>query len=438
MIYPTRLAVLSAAFGAPVAVLVALMWPGHTPVALIWPLAVLGLTVLDALTAVLASGLKTQVTTPREAEVGQEVMLSVRVQFARAAPAQVQVALGLSPLLETGGGGEPAVMPITRGNGTVTIPCRALRRGMARIDRLWLRWQGRLGLAWVQRTRRLDTAVPVQPDTLRVADRGAHLLRRNALAGLISQPVRGASGDFEALTEFQPGMDRRAIDWKRSARHTKLLAREYETEQNAQIVFAIDCGRQMCEPVAGLPRIDRIVTAALINGWMALKLGDRVALHAFDSRPRIASGLVSGPRAYRELRDLAALIDYSTEETNHTLGLASLSSRLTRRSLIILFTEVSDVVSAEMMLRGAARLVERHLLLVVVLRDEELETLRDRRPEEADDVTRAVTAAGLLRERLVVLTRLRHMGAHVIEANHAHVGETLAAAYVDLKRRSLL
>ena len=76
--------------------------------------------------------------------------------------------------------------------------------------------------------------------------------------------------------------------------------------------------------------------------------------------------------------------------------------------------------------------------MVVVLRDEELEAIVERAPADADDVTRAVTAAGLLRDRQVVLTRLRHLGVHVVEAEHDRVGERLVAAYVDLKRRNLL
>ena len=56
----------------------------------------------------------------------------------------------------------------------------------------------------------------------------------------------------------------------------------------------------------------------------------------------------------------------------------------------------------------------------------------------AEDVSRAVTAAGLLRERRLVLTRLRHLGVHVIEAPAAETGPALVNAYLDFKRRSLL
>ena len=78
------------------------------------------------------------------------------------------------------------------------------------------------------------------------------------------------------------------------------------------------------------------------------------------------------------------------------------------------------------------------VVLVVVLRDEELETIADAMPERPADVTRAVTAAALIRDRRLVLTRLQHLGVHVIESEYDRVGERLVAGYIDLKRRNLL
>ena len=56
--------------------------------------------------------------------------------------------------------------------------------------------------------------------------------------GMIAQLARGEGSDFDTLVDFRTGMDRRAIDWKQSARHMKLLAKQYRTERNNQIVFA--------------------------------------------------------------------------------------------------------------------------------------------------------------------------------------------------------
>ena len=90
------------------------------------------------------------------------------------------------------------------------------------------------------------------------------------------------------------------------------------------------------------------------------------------------------------------------------------------------------------MLRAIRTLVQTHLVVVVVLRDEELEVIAAAEPEKADDVTRAVTAAALLKDRRVVITCLQHLGVHVVESEYDKVSERLVQSYLDLKKRDLL
>ena len=436
MIYPTRLAVLAAAAGAPVALLIGVLIPGRWYAGLAWPLAVLLAAAVDAATGM--RRVRVTVDTRATAAVGETIDATVTVILeGRDPPRSAEVAVLVNPLFATADDARARVA-LHGGKGAALLALTALRRGTGRIERIWVRWPGRLGLVWQQHSVAADTRVAILPDIRLLKDSGAEIFRRYAMEGLLTQVDRGDGTDFDALVEFRSGMDRRAIDWKQSARHSKLHAKEYRTERNNQIVFAVDTGRQMSEPVAGLPRVDRAVSAMLLTAWVALKLGDRVALHAFDSRPRIASGLVSGMPAFANLQRLAAEIDYSGEETNYTFALTSLATRLTRRSMIVLFTEFTDLTSADFLVRAALRIVRTHLLLVVVLRDEEVERIADRAPASADDVTRAITATALLRDRKLVLARLGHLGVHVIEAEHDRVGERLVAGYVALKRRNLL
>ena len=438
MIYPTRLAVLAAAAGAPVALLVAMRMADRWYVALAWPVAVFAATLIDAILALSARDIVAVLTLPATASVGEDVEAIVSVTAtARGAPGRAEVAVSGDDLVAIADDGR-ATVALSGGRGAVALPVETLRRGTARFAALWVRWRGPLGLIWQGKRIASDASLAILPDIRPVHEKGARIFQRHALQGLMVQLDRGDGTDFDALVEYRSGMDRRAIDWKQSARHLKLHAKEYRTERNNQIVFAVDAGRQMSEPVAGVPRIDRAVAAMLLTGWVALKLGDRVALHSFDSRPRIASGLISGAGAFPELQRLAAKIDYSGDETNYTYALTTLAARLTRRSMIVLFTEFTDLTSADFMIRAAARLAEKHLLMVVVLRDEELETIVDRAPQTPDDITRAVTAAALLKDRLLALTRLRHLGAHVIESEYDKVGDRLVQGYVDLKRRNLL
>ena len=233
-------------------------------------------------------------------------------------------------------------------------------------------------------------------------------------------------------------MDKRTIDWKRSARHGKLLSKEFRTERNHPVIFAIDTGRLMCEPLMGVPRIDRAINASLLMAFVSLKLGDRVGFFAFDVRPRLFSGAVSGAKAFPLLQRLAARLDYSAEEPNYTLALTQLGAALERRALVVIFTDFADTTSAELMLENVGRLMKRHLVLFVVFRDEELEAIARGEPTDAEAVARAVTAETLLRERDLVIARLVHMGAHIVDAPAAAIGTALLSAYIDLKRRDLL
>src|SRR5262249_8703513 len=159
------------------------------------------------------------------------------------------------------------------------------------------------------------------------------------------------------------------IDWKHSARHLKLLSKEFRTERNHQIMLAFDTGYLMCEPLEGIPRLDHAISAGLLLAWISLRQGDLVGTYGFDAAVRQylqpMRGLASFARVQRATADLA----YRHEETNFTLGLAELSQRLKRRALLVLFTDFVDTVTAELLVESLQRVSNRHVVVFVTLRD---------------------------------------------------------------------
>jgi uncharacterized protein (DUF58 family) len=437
LIYPTRRTILAAAAVAPIALVVGLVAPDFWTGGLALLGLLLSLCAVDALSGPGVTSASVTCEGPRRAGVGETFAVTARAKFEQALPAALELALGVSGPVEAPFGlrarGE---MDAHGGAGAILL--KAERRGTAMLDCVWIRWTGPLGLIWKQRQLAVRQAILITPDIRALGDKSVQMLNREAMFGIKAQLQAGEGAEFEALADYRQGMDRRAIDWKTSARHTSLVAKEYRTERNNNIVLALDAGRAMCEPLAGVPRIDRAVSAALLTAHIALKDGDRVGLYAFDSRPRASSQPISGARAFATLQRVAAGIDYSANETNYTLGIATLASGLNRRSLIVIFTEFADTISAELMLGAIGALLKRHLVLFVVLRDEELEGFTAVEPEGPDDISRAVTAASLLRERRLVITRLRHLGVHVVEAPAAGAGPALVNAYLDIKRRAFL
>lgn len=428
-LYPTARAVLLMAAGAPVALIVGVVAPALWTIGFAWMLLVVLLLAADAMLAPGRDTVTADLVVPGSAPVGSRIEAMLRLS----ARTRVQSAIDIDDRLAAPDG----VRRDLEGDGTTPIALDALRRGTARVSALWLRWKGPFGLIWKQRRDDRDHPVLITPD-LRPVREDSQLLIQQAISGETARREIGTGSEFQSLVQWQPGMDRRAIDWKQSARHATLLAKDWQIERNNQILLAIDAGRAMAEPLGGVPRVDRAVTAALLAAYVALKLDDRVGLFAYAEQPIVSSAISLGIHSFPTLQRLAAGIDYGTRESNHTLGLTRIAQKLDRRTLIVLFTEFTDPTSAELMVRACAPLLQRHLLMFLIYRDEELESLAAAEPAEPEDVTRAVAAQALLRERAIVAARLRRMGVHIVEARHDTAGTALVEAYLGLKRQGVV
>ncbi len=437
MIYPTLRAVIIAALGAPVALAIGIAAPALWLAAPAWLLLLAAAILVDAgLAWRTGRGLSVAFTAPARMGLGVEAEGRLAVAFQRAAPPSAELAVETDARIAVAP--DRLTVPTEGRSGSLAMTLTPRRRGEAMIERAWVRWTGPLGLVWSQHSHGLRRKIVLTPDIAGVKAEAMRLFARDAMFGVKAQIDTGEGAEYHALRDYAEGMDPRSVDWKQSARHGKLISKEYRTERNHQILLALDTGRTMSEPLAGLPRIDRAINAALTLAYVSLKIGDRVGLFGFDARPRLKTGIAAGVGSFPLLEHLAASLDYGEEETNYTLGLTQLASDLERRSLIVVFTEFADPTSAELLIENTARISKRHLVLFVVFRDEALEAFAQSEPVTADDVSRAVAAATLLRERELVLTRLRRAGAQIVDAPVASVGPRLLNAYLDLKRRDLL
>jgi uncharacterized protein (DUF58 family) len=405
------------------------LWP-------FWPvyLGVFALALgADALLAPWRRGVTCSVDMPGTLFIGEqdEAVLTVTVPSPR--PVPVTVAVDLSDRL--------VPQPPLRGfagaeGGELRFRLVPNRRGRAVVERAWVRFTGPLGL--IARVVPIDLRrqAAVVPDILPVRATALRFLtEREFRAGFKIERYTGDGSEFDSLKEYVRGDDHRAIDWKTSARHKKLVARQHRAERNHQVVLAIDTGHLMSEPLGGIPKLDHAVNAALLLAYISLKAGDRVGLATFDARMGLHVEPKGGIRGFRILSQMAAQIEYSDRETNFTLGLTSLAQRLSRRSLVIVLTDFVDTISAELMLENLNRLARRHVVIFVALQDPGLAATAAGAPTDLVELNRAVVAGGLLRDREVVLRRLRRQGIHPIDAAPAQVTPRLINAYLDIKRR---
>jgi uncharacterized protein (DUF58 family) len=443
MIVPTGRTIALIAIGAPVALVLGLISPGWWIAAPLWVALIIALFVFDGLLTPAPAQAAFNLSAPASVGIGDPFTADLHLVDRRGGWRQAPAAaLSVDSRLSDTGRCDQPLLPDDEGV-VARFPITASRRGPASIGSAWVRWTGRFGLAARTGRHDLDHAIAVAPSIRAVQDDGAKLFARDAQIGQRLNARLGEGSEFESLVKFMPGLDRRAIDWKQSARHTDLLAKQFETERDNRIVLAVDGGRMMSDPMpdgegGSVSRLDRAVSAALVLGYVALKLEDRVSLFSFAGKPTVISREFSRSSDFAALRRAAGDIAYGEDETNYTLGLASIGARLKRRALIVVFTEFADATNAELMLAAAQRLVSKHLLMFVVLADSELEQLAAAVPETDEALTSATIAADLLRDRQLVLARLRRMGALVVEAPVGGISARVLDSYIRVKRRGAL
>ena len=315
---------------------------------------------------------------------------------------------------------------------------RAKRRGTWPIQQMWLGWVSRFGLLNFCPKLKLDAVINAVPNIRLVQSGQIDVTVRSTLYGVKENILKGEGSEFHQLREYVTGMDPRTIDWKQSARHRALVAKEMRAERNHHVILALDNGFLMREEIAGLPKIDHSVNAALACAWAAGLGGDLVGMYAFASQPRLFLPPEPGRSAFARLRTRTSELDYETVETNHTLAMAHLHTRLKRRSLIVVFSDFVDTTTAELLVENITVLNRAHVIVFVALRDPSLEAIAHATPSGMTDVARAVSAEQMLRERRIVMERLQRLGVFVVDALPEAVTARLISTYLTIKSREII
>ncbi|MEQ8767254.1 MAG: DUF58 domain-containing protein [Planctomycetota bacterium] len=438
MISPTARAVAIAAAGIPVSLLPALI---EDSLWIAWPLF-LSLLLLacgfDALVLLGEGRPNIDVYGKTELFIGHETLLHASIRLPRLRlRRQAECLAELHDDLRPDTIHDIALSP--EGPTECDIPIVPLRRGNLELKALWLRWPGPLGLMRrIVRTERRHE-IAVVPDVSGVRSLGLSFVgERQDSTGLRVERFAGDGSEFDALREFLPGLDSRSIDWKASARHRSLLVRQHRAERDHSILIAFDTGQLMGEHLLGQPRLDHAIRAGLTLAYVGLKTGDRVGSAAFGARLEDYVEPRRGLSQFGRIRQHSAAIAYGQSQTNFLLAMTQLGARLPRRSLVVVFTDFTDSITAEIMVERLEHLARRHLVLFVALQDPRPAEIASLEPKNLLTLDRAVLAADIVRDRETVLLRLRRNGVHCVDARPEQATANLIQRYLEIKRREMV
>ncbi len=436
-VLPTRRAAIVAA----VVALLLLAYPGAAvpvvPSVLLLAVVLVLVVVLDALVGTSPSKLVVERRHPPVVVAGREstITWTVRSEFRRS------VSVGLADQLA------PSLRAVSRrmsvrlpagGSATVSTTFRPLRRGRFEIDHVTVRLDGRLGLGTRQVSVPLLTVLRVHPP-FRSREEAELKIKRARVLELGIRSARGAGGgtEFEQLREYGPDDEFRRIDWTATARTGRPIVRTYRAERNQSVLVLLDNGRTMAGRVAGVPRVEHAMDAAMMLTHVANRLGDRCGLVAFDRKVRVTVPPARHVNQVSRVTEAMFALEPELSESDYTGAFAEVISRFRRRSLLVLLTDLVDQAVEDSLLPALPLITRTHLVVVGAVRDPQVvawatgELSVGDTPDEA--AFRRAAAVESLAARRRTVARLRGAGATVVDAAPGRLSSELADAYLLVK-----
>ena len=283
-----------------------------------------------------------------------------------------------------------------------------------------------------------DEAVKVYPsfhhlktyDLMALADRridsGSYQVRTESLAL-----------EFDQIREYAQGDEIRAINWAASARVNKLMVNQYREERSQQVYMLIDSGRVMEMPFNEMTLLDYSINASLALSRVILQKQDKPGLMTFAGRMDqfVPAARESGHQQL--LMEKLYRLKTAYQESSYEAMYVAVRRLITGRSTLLLFTNAETMHSLRRKLPLLQRLNKRHILVVILFRNNELEDLHHSPTESVADIYDKAMAGRMMLEKEEMVRSLRKAGIRAMLTRPEHLSVKAINAYLQLKKERI-
>ena len=289
---------------------------------------------------------------------------------------------------------EFCVVLTPKSRSTLRYQLKSPQRGEVILEDVYLRVRSRWGF-WQRQIREpCRSRVNVYPDMKQLSEY-ALLARTNRLSMMGLRRTRriGQDNEFERLRDYTLDDNYKHIDWRSTARRSKLTVKDFQANQSQRIVFLVDCGRMMTGEAAGVSLLDHALNAMLMMAFVALRRGDQVGLMCFSDAIHSFTPPKGGSEQMNRLLHASYNQFPEMVESRYDEAFLHMGSHVRKRALVVLITNIVDDVSANQVRRHLSAISGRHLPLAALLRDHALFDAVDSVEEQFAAMTQSIGAS---------------------------------------------
>lgn len=322
---------------------------------------------------------------------------------------------------------------------TLRYTVRPTQRGMYEFGNILVFISTFMGLVQRRIICGVKDSVKVYPSFLRLRQFELMAATDNfSMVGIKRVRRVGNNTEFEQIKDYVKGDDYRTINWKATARRSQLMVNVYDDERSQQVFSVIDKGRLMQQSFLGMTLLDYAINASLVLSYVVVNKHDKAGLVTFAGQ---FDSYIPADRQTTQMH----LIQESLYGQQTTFGESDFSvlchnvnKLVTKRSLLVLYTNFIDYGSLNRQMQYLMQLNRRHRLLVVVFEDEELEDYIRSPHHDIEGLYQHVVAEKQAYEKRLIMNTLRQNGIYGLLTKPRKLTVDVINKYLEMKSRSLI
>jgi len=316
---------------------------------------------------------------------------------------------------------------------------RPVKRGEYDFGNLNVYVSNTLGIIKRRFTYNKGAKVPVYPSFIQMRKYELKAISNN-LSDYGIKKIRKISNnrEFEQIKTYVSGDDFRTVNWKATARKSRLMVNQYQDEKAQRVYSIIDMGRSMKMPFNGMSLLDYAINASLVISNIALKKHDKAGLITFS---KDIHSMVPADRKNNQNRKISDVLykqETNYEEANFELLYATVKRKVSQRSLLLIYTNFEGFVSLERQLKYFKQLAKSHLVVLIFFQNSELNELIAGKPETSLDIYNKTIAEKFQFEKVLITKELKKHGIHSVLTEPQNLTVETINKYLELKARALI
>ncbi len=284
-----------------------------------------------------------------------------------------------------------------------------------------------------------DKMVPVYPSYIQMRKYELMAIHHRLTETGIKKIRRiGQNQEFELIKEYVSGDDFRTVNWKATARKSRLMVNQFQDERSQQVYSLIDKGRVMQMPFDGMSLLDYAINATLVISNIAIKKSDKAGLITFQDR---IGSLLPAARLNNQMATIQEVL-YNQKtaflETDFSVLYSAVRKSISQRSLLLLFTNFESIHSLQRQLPYLANLARMHLLVVIFFENTELKKAIEEPAETLKEIYYQAIAERFSFEKKLIVKELQKHGIQSILTTPEKLTINTINKYLELKARNLI